>query len=231
MKTTCALATFCVLVLASHLAAQGTGCADTKDPDTLFTPNALVDSAHAIGDLAAFADPSRPMVFSVSFSEGDSVAFVRALKQTDAAAAVSLTNYVRHARPRALWAFRIRITGGDAPALTVERSKYCPPVSPEGDVPFATRVRMSIPVVVGTNPSPIETPGSGVTAEGRIVLVEALISVDGRVIVGHVVESTGNSDWDAGMECNMRSLKFEPAKLDGEPIQGVFRSRGQSPRP
>ena len=222
---------FIAPAVVAVLAAQGSGCADTKYPDTLFTANALVDSAHAIGDLAAFADPSKAMVFSVSFSEGDSVAYVRALNENDAAAAVSLTNYVRHAAPRALWAFRIRITGGDAPALTVERSKYCPPVSREGDVPFATRVRISIPVVVGTNPSPIESPGSGVTPEGRIVLVEALISVDGRVIVGHLVESTGNSDWDASMEHNMRNLKFEPATLDGQPIQAVFRSRGQSPRP
>jgi hypothetical protein len=221
-----------VFALSSTLAAQGTGCADTKYPDPLPTPNALVDSAHAIADLGAFADPAKPMVFSVSFAAGDSVAHVRALQNQDAAAAVTLANYVRHAHPREFWAFRVRLAGGDTPALRIERSKYCPPVSREGDVPFATRVGMTVPVVVGSNPRPIEPLGSGVTADpGSVVLVEALIAVDGHMVVGRVVQSTGNADRDASMVHDMRRLKFEPAKLDGQPIQGVFRSRGESPRP
>lgn len=223
---------FAVSLRSAGLVAQGTGCAETKHPDSLPTPSALVDSAHAIADLAAFAAPSKPMVFSVYFGAGDSVAHVRALDKNDAAAAVSLANYVRHAPRRELWAFRVRIAGGGAPALTVDRSKYCPPVSREGDVPFATRISVSGSVVVGSNPRPIEPAGSGVTADpGSVVLVEALISADGHVIVGHVVESTGNPDWDAKMTRDLRNLKFEPAKLDGQPIQGVFRSRGESPRP
>jgi hypothetical protein len=225
-------AVFSMSALPFHLTAQGTGCADTKYPELLPAPNALVDSAHAIGDLAAFADPAKPMVFSVSFAAGDSVAHVRALQNQDAAAAVTLANYVRHAHPREFWAFRVRLAGGDTPALTIERSKYCPPVSREGDVPFATRVGMTVPVVVGSNPRPIEPLGSGVTADpGSVVLVEALIAVDGHMVVGRVVQSTGNADRDASMVHDMRRLKFEPAKLDGQPIQGVFRSRGESPRP
>jgi len=226
------LAIITAFVLNSHLAAQATGCADTKYPEPLPAPNALVDSAHAIGDVAAFADPAKPMLFSVYFNTGDSVAHVRALENRDAAAAVTLANYVRHAHPGDFWAFRVRLAGGDTPALTIERSKYCPPVSREGDVPFATRVGMTAPVVVGSNPRPIEPSGSGVTADpGSVVLVEALIAVDGHVVVGRVLQSTGNADRDASMVHDMRRLKFEPAKLDGQPIQGLFRSRGESPRP
>lgn len=221
-----------VAVLSSRLAAQGTGCRETTYPPTLSAPNALVDSAHAIADLAAFAAPSKPMVFSVVFSAGDSIAHVRALRKNDAAAAVILANYVRRAPPRELWAFRVRIAGGDAPALTLERSMYCPPVSREGDVPFATRVTMTGSVVVGSNPRPIEQPGSGVTADpSSIIPVAALISVDGNVVVGRVVQPSGNPDRDARMVQVMSRLKFEPAKLDGQPVQAVFRSRGESPRP
>ncbi|PYR16375.1 MAG: hypothetical protein DMF98_28160, partial [Acidobacteria bacterium] len=104
-----------VAVLSSRLAAQGTGCRETSYPPKLPAPNALVDSAHAIADLAAFAAPSKPMVFSVVFNEGDSIAHVRALDKNDAAAAVILANYARRALPRELWAFRVRIAGGDAP--------------------------------------------------------------------------------------------------------------------
>jgi len=222
-----------VAVLSSRLAAQGTGCRETTYPPTLPAPNALVDSAHAIADLAPFAAPSKPMVFSVVFNAGDSIAHVRALdKNAAAAAAVTLANYVRPAPPRELWAFRVRIAGGDAPALTLERSMYCPPVSREGDVPFATRVSMTASVVVGSNPRPIEQPGSGVTADpGSVVPVVALISVDGSVVVGRVVQSSGSPDRDARMVQAMSRLKFEPAKLDGQPVQAVFRSRGESPRP
>jgi len=257
-------AVFAVSVLPPGLAAQGTGCADSKYPEPLPAPNALVDSAHAIGDLGAFADPAKPMLFSVYFNTGDSVAHVRALENQDAAAGVTLANYVRHAHPGEFWAFRVRLAGGDAPALTIERSTYCPPVSSEGDRPFATKatVTESAPntgtaVAVGgmgaaggmgpvggmgtppmappSNPSPIEPTAGGVpgapAAAGTVVLVEALIAADGRVIVGRVVQSTGNADRDASIVHDLRRVKFEPAKLDGQPIQGIFRSRGESPRP
>ena len=223
-----------VALLSSRLAAQGTGCRETTYPPTLSAPNALVDSAHAVADLALFAAPSKPMLFSVVFNAGDSIAHVRALDKNDAAAAVTLANYVRPAPPRELWAFRVRIAGGDAPALTLERSMYCPPVSREGDVPFATRFSATATVVVGSNPRPIERLGlgSGVTVDpSSVVPVAALIAVDGSVVVGRVVQSSGSPDRDARMVQAMSRLKFEPAKLDGQPVQALFRSRGESPRP
>jgi len=221
-----------VAVLSSRLAAQGSGCRETTYPPTLPTPNALVDSAHAVADLAAFAAPSKPMVFSVVFNEGDSIAHVRALDKNDAAAAVTLANYARRAPPRELWAFRVRIAGGDAPALTLERSMYCPPVSREGDMPFARRATITGSVAMAGGPPPIERPSSGVTVDpGSIVPVEALISVDGRVVVGRVLRSSGTPDGDARMVQAMKRLRFEPAKLDGQPVQAVFRSLGESPRP
>ncbi len=237
--------TFITAVLAV-LAAQGTGCADTKFPATLPAPNALVDSAHAVGDLGAFADPAKPMVFSVYFAEGDSVAHVRAMENQNAAAAVTLANYVRHAHPGDFWAFRVRLAGGDTPALTLERSTYCPPVSQQGDQPFITKATATgsgagtssgvgygsmgtPPTPPPSNPTAIDASGAGATT--GVVLVEALVALDGRVVVGRVVQSTGNADRDASIVHDLKRVRFEPAKLDGQPIQAVFRSRGESPRP
>jgi len=222
------------LYAVARLDAQGvTGCADTQYPPELPAPSALVDSVHAMGDLAAFAAPSNPMVFSVVFSQGDSVAHVRALDQRDAAAAVSLANYVRREPPGELWAFRIRIAGGDTPALTLERSKYCPPVSRSGDMPYTATARATITgsvAVAGSTP-PLPQPGPSITIQGTMIPVEALIAVDGRVIIARVTRPSGNSETDARIIRDMTRRKFEPAKLDGQPIQAVYRSGGESPRP
>jgi TonB family protein len=116
--------------------------------------------------------------------------------------------------------------------LTLERSTYCPPVSREGDLPFATRASITGSVAVEGGPLPAYRPGSGITVDpSSVVPVEALISADGRVVVGRVVQSLGSPERDARMVHAMQRVKFQPAKLDGQPIQAVYRSRGESPRP
>ena len=91
---------------------------------------------------------------------------------------------------------------------------------------------MMAPVYVGSNPRPIEQPGSGLIADpGSVVPVEVLISVDGSVVLGRLVKSSGSPDSDAKMVQAMKRLRFDPAKLDGQPVQALFRSRGESPRP
>ncbi len=215
-----------LVAVLSRLAAQGTGCRETTFPPALPAPNALVDSAHAIADLALFAAPSKPMVFSVVFNAGDSIAHVRALDKNNAAAAVTLANYVRRAPPQERWAFRVRIAGGDAPALTLERSMYCPPVLSGGEwrVITGTISQSGFPA-----PMPPDVAQSEVAAD--TMPVEALISADGQVDLARVLRSSGNRATDARAVGNLKQRKFEPAKLDGQPVQAVFRSRGESPRP
>jgi len=221
-----------VFALSSTLAAQGTGCADTKYPDPLPTPNALVDSAHAIGDLAAFADPAKPMLFSVYFNAGDSVAHVRALESQDAAASVTLANYVRHAHPGEFWAFRVRLAGGDAPALTIERSKYCPPVPHSGGARGEiTGSVASVNVEGMPNPMPIESGSRIAQVSGNFTHLEVLVAIDGKVLMSRLLRPSGNAQLDAEAVNSMKREKFEPARLDGQPIQGVYRSGGESPRP
>jgi TonB family protein len=211
--------------MSVRLGAQGTSCAETKYPLELPQPSALVDSAHAMEDLAAFAGP-KPMVFSVVFQQGDSVAQVRALDKNDAAAAVSLANYVRHAPPGDLWAVRVRIAGGDAPALTLQRSIYCPPVLLGGEWRVITG---AVGQVGALNPMPPDLALSQTTAD--TMPVEALVSADGRIVTARVLQPSGNSATDARAVTQLKQRKFQPAKLDGQPIQGVYRSNGQSPRP
>ncbi|HEY7192543.1 MAG TPA: hypothetical protein VH439_02300 [Gemmatimonadales bacterium] len=215
------------------LDAQARGCADTQFPAELPTPGALVDSAHAIEDLGAFADPAKPMLFSVYFITGDSVAHVRALDKQDAAAAVSMANYIRHAAPGDFWAYRVRLAGGDTPALTLERAKYCPPVTQEHDRGYATRATITGTIAVAGNPEPISPPpGSNPSVDaGSFIPVEALISAEGRVVLARVVRSSGNADQDARIVSEVKRWKFQSAKLDDQPIQGVYRSAGESPRP
>src|SRR5438045_5922200 len=213
-----------LLTAAARLAGQGAGCADTRFPTNLSSASALLDSAHAIADLGVFADPSKPMIFSVYFMTGDSVAHVRALEANDAAAAVSLTNYVRHAPAREFWAFRVRISGGDSPALTLERSKYCPP-APQGGDPGRVAVVSGSVAVVGMPELPARGPSR------VMVTVEALIAEDGRVVRARVLQTSGNTEVDADIVGDMKRHKFAPANLDGQPIEAVFRSGGESPRP
>ena len=212
------------------LQGQAQGCADTHYPPELPTPNALVDSAHAIDDLGAFADPAKPMVFSVVFNQGDSVAKVRALDKNDAAAAVSLTNYVRHHPPGELWAFRVRIAGGDAPALTLARSTYCPPVSRSGDTPVHVRSVTGQIATSGYPPPMPSTPLVSVPADA-VIPVEALISVEGKVVLARLMKSSGEPEIDASIVSEFKRRRFEPATLDGQPIQGVYRLGAESPRP
>lgn len=221
---------FAIIALSvARLDAQVTGCADTKYPPELPAPSTLVDSAHAMDDLGAFAAPAKPMVFSVVFNQGDSIGHVRALDQRDAAAAVSFANYVRREQPGELWAFRVRIAGGDTPALTLERSKYCPPVRPGGEQRVAT-ITGSIASPGSPAPSQVSTLTMSTTYE-TTAPIEALISVDGRVVVARLLRSTGNPRTDASTVHDVQRQTFEPAKLDGQPIEALYRSGGESPRP
>jgi hypothetical protein len=206
-------------VLSARLTAQGAGCGETQYPRRLPQPSALVDSAHAIADLAPFAGP-KPMLFSLVFEKGDSVPRIRPLDQNDAAAAVALVNYVRRQPPGALWAIRVRIAGGDAPALTLERSQYCPPVPVSKDVPAG--------VVAGV----IAQPRHAVTPlMGTVARPEALIGVDGRVLIARLIQSSGVPQVDYEFIRDLQGKRFRPARLDGEPIEAIWRPEGNSPRP
>lgn len=101
-------------------------------------------------------------------------------------------------------------------------------------MPYTATARATITgsVAVEGSAPPLPQPGPAISViHGSMIPVEALIAVDGRVIVVRVTRPSGNAETDASIVRDMMRRKFEPAKLDGQPIQAVYRSGGESPRP
>ena len=213
-----------VLVIASllppRLVAQAEDCGETLYPTPLPKPSALVDSAQAVADLVQFA-VAKPLLFSLVFKPGDSLPQIRPLDKSDSAAAVTLRNFVRRQRPADFWAVRVRIALGDAPALTLEHSTYCPPVP---RYPISNR-----PILVPTQ----STPGAQIGRGLRTIVVhaEALVAANGRVIRVRILEPSGSPKTDYDVARDLRRQHFQPARLDGEPIEALYRTGENSPRP
>ena len=213
-----------VIVIASllppRLVAQTEDCGETLYPTPLPKPSALVDSAQAVADLVQFA-VAKPLLFSLVFKPGDSLPQIRPLDKSDSAAAVTLRNFVRRQRPADFWAVRVRIALGDAPALTLEHSTYCPPVP---RYPISNR-----PILVPTQ----STPGAQIGRGLRTIVVhaEALVAANGRVIRVRILEPSGSPKTDYDVARDLRRQHFQPARLDGEPIEALYRTGENSPRP
>jgi len=213
-----------VIVIASllppRLVAQAEDCGETLYPTPLPKPSALVDSAQAVADLVQFA-VAKPLLFSLVFKPGDSLPQIRPLDKSDSAAAVTLRNFVRRQRPADFWAVRVRIALGDAPALTLEHSTYCPPVP---RYPISNR-----PILVPTQ----STPGAQIGRGLRTIVVhaEALVAANGRVIRVRILEPSGSPKTDYDVARDLRRQHFQPARLDGEPIEALYRTGENSPRP
>jgi TonB family protein len=67
-------------------------------------------------------------------------------------------------------------------------------------------------------PPPPAVPGA---TNDPVIQMEAVIAADGRVVDAHVIRSSGHLDKDKQSVKDIQRQKFEPAKLDGQPIQGV----------
>jgi len=214
-----------VIVIASllppRLHAQADDCGETMYPTPLPTPSALVDSAQAVASLGQLA-VAKPVLFSLMFKPGDSLPQIRPLDKSDSTAAVTLRNFVRRQRPADFWAVRVRIAAGaNAPALTLEHSTYCPPVP---RYPISNR-----PILVPTQNLPGERIGQGL----RMIVVhaEVLVAANGRVIRVRILEPSGSPRTDYEVSRDLRRQHFQPARLDGEPIEALYRTGENSPRP
>ena len=206
---------------SARLHAQADDCRETMYPTPLPTPSALVDSAQAISSLGQLA-VAKPVLFSLVFMSGDSLPQIRPLDKSDSAAAVTLRNFVRRQRPADFWAVRVRIAaGGNAPALTLEHSTYCPPVP---RYPVGDRA-----ILVPTQSTPGDRIGRGLRA--IVVHAEVLVAASGRVIRVRILEPSGSAKTDYDVARDLRRQHFQPARLDGEPIEAVYRTGESSPRP
>jgi hypothetical protein len=206
---------------STRLHAQAEDCGETMYPTPLPQPSALVDSAQAVASLGQLA-VAKPVLFSLVFKPGDSLPQIRPLDKSDSAAAVTLRNFVRRQRPADFWAVRVRIAaGGNAPALTLEHSTYCPPVP---RYPISNR-----PILVPTQSMPGDRIGRGLRT--IVVHAEVLVAANGRVIRVRILEPSGSPRTDYEVSRDLRRQHFQPARLDGEPIEGLYRTGENSPRP
>jgi len=205
---------------APSVTAQLRDCRPAQTPHELPAASALVDSAHAIADLAPFSRAGRPMLFSLIYNEDDSLPHVRPLDKADAIAAVLVMRALRPQPPSEIWAIRVRVQEGQNPMLTLERSTYCPPV-PD-----------STPMVIVPNVTSFDLQHRDrVPIENlRIDELEMLVSAEGEVLVVHLIGSTGVKAFDDQLTRDLKHRRFHPALLDDLPMQAVYRTGGKSPR-
>jgi TonB family protein len=206
------------IALARPLPAQQKGlCKPTLAPRKLPAPSALVDSARAIADLAQFGTTTPTMVFSLVFAEHDSLPEVRPLEDASMLAAAVLVHAVRPQKPSGLWAIRVRVAQGASAALTLERSVYCPPFPQRTDAPTMVAVR-------------VEPSEQSAVKQGRVRMsFQVLVSEQGQAIDVRMIQSSGIRDMDDQMMQDLQRVRFQPALLDGKPMQALYRSDG-SPR-
>ncbi len=204
---------------SSPLVAQQRSCAGTRLPKPLPPPGALLDSAKALADFASLVGAHDQMLFSLRYLENDSLPSVRMLEGANMQAALILSRSLRPQSPSGLRAVRVRVTGGASPALTIERSTYCPPVpEPRADGGYPSAVLVQI------------QPGDRLPSGRARVALELLVAETGQVLKSKLIESSGMTDFDEQIVREFETRRFRPALLDGLPIPGVYRTDGQSPR-
>jgi hypothetical protein len=204
-------------VTSSAAQEQERRCRESNVPRKLPAAGVLLDSARAVGELDTLPIPAAGTVLTLIYNEEDSLPDVRPLDidSTSARAAGILAGSARPLRPNGLWTVRVRMVGGTAPALTVQRSMYCPPVL----VGVPARNQR---VVVETRGQDRQlSPGTIVK-----IIAEARINESGGVDEVRIVHSSGVTALDDEIIRDIRLRRFLPALLDGFPVPGWYRTDG-----
>lgn len=208
-----------LLCAATHASAQEPQrrCEESKTPGTLPAVGALLDSARAIADLTAGDVPAGGLLFSLIYTDEDSLPQARRLDSAATAAADVLAKSLRPLRPTAYWAVRVRVVGGVAPAVTLERSRYCPPL------PASIQARPRRFVVTMRLGDRVRSVGTTVR-----FIADAEISETGQVWEIALVRPSGVREIDEEILRYVRIRPFLPALLDGTPVPSRLRVHGQT---
>lgn len=192
-------------------------CQESKTPGKLPAVGLLLDSARAVADLAAGAVPAEGLLFSLIYNGEDSLPQTRRLDSMTTAAADLLAKSLRPQRPTDYWGVRVRVVGGAAPALKVERSRYCPPLPAS----IQARPRQIVAVIrVGDRERPV-----GTTVR---VIADAEISETGQVWEIALLRPSGVREVDEEIVHHVRIRPFLPALLDGTPVPSRLRVYGRT---
>ena len=192
-------------------------CEESRIPARLPAPGALLDSARAIADLTARQLPARGLLFSLVYNEDDSLPQLRPLDSAGTAAADLLSKSLLPQQPTGYWGVRVRVVGGTAPALALERSRYCPPLPASIQ---ARPLQIVAEIRVGDRVRPV----------GWIVriIADAEISETGQVWEIALLRPSGVREIDEEILHNVRIRRFLPALVDGLPVPSRLRVQGRS---
>jgi hypothetical protein len=206
------------LVLCPGLAAAQEECKPLTDARKLPALSKLLDSAGVVATLPA--DSGGPNEVLVSVMTGATPE----LFVMDSVAARSATGTAVRERVRAslkpdarnaLPAFRVRVTLGQALGVYVEPSVLCPPrpTTPPGRASF---------MIAGPAGPPGSTPRP---PRPRDISPRIRIGVNGDVLQVDLGGGTGYAEGDRAVRQSIEAQRYEPARLDGRPVQVWIRDK------
>jgi len=205
-------------LLVSQVAAQQPQrrCGEARNPKNLPAVSTLIDSLGALRELAAAGVSAPELLFSLLYTDTDSFPRTSVLVAPTEEAAVVISRSLRPVHPHGMWAVRLQVTGGDAPAITIARSTYCPPM-PE---PTTRQVqRFSV----------MAQPGDRVPPSGNVrVTTHIEISETGAVTEVRLMERSGLRELDDQIVAEWQQRRFYPATIDGVPIPSWYRGNGNT---
>ncbi|MFN0180317.1 MAG: energy transducer TonB [Gemmatimonadales bacterium] len=164
----------------------------------------VVDSAALAASLPA--DAEGVFLFSVAGGAGGALS-ARPIEDRGSRISDSITALVAaalRANPDVVGpAVRLRVTAGPQFAFAIEKSVLCPPTAP----PSTTVSRISI-TTTAPPPDRVRSPK-----------YRLRISVDGAVVETELRSSSGVPELDREVMSDVSRFRFEPALLDGKPVE------------
>ncbi len=211
------------LVSGAQLLAQRPSCGPAAQPKALPTVSFLIDSSGALRELQAAKVLRDSMQFTLVILPGDSIPVIHAIDSANTMAANVLARSVWPEKPTDLWAVRVHVAGGAAPALTLSRATYCPPVLVPGSSPV--RVTRELRYQRITSQAELEQVKGVVQDPAPVPAVfDVDVTARGDVKSVKVFRSSGRHEFDEEITRQLVQQKYEPALLDGIPIPATYRS-------
>ena len=211
---------FALTMFTSFLAARAAhaqeGCKPVTEAKKLPAVTALLDSSAMAANLPT-PEASAPAEFLISVTTGSAPrAFIMdSSTALSAAGAAVLERVVPSLKPNArnaVPAFRIRVIAGPAASISVEPSILCAPRLP-GPPPRQASFTITTQGRGGPPPRP------------RSVTPRLKIGVNGEVLQVDLGAGTGYPDGDRSLRQSLEGQRFEPATLDGRPVQVWMRGK------
>jgi hypothetical protein len=209
------LFTSVALGLISSRAVAQEGCKPLTEIKKLPELSKLLDSAALVANLPA-PDAGGPAEFVVSVMTGPTPQAHVMDSVTAAAAGATVKERVlaslKPASRSAIPAFRVRVVLQQATSVYVEPSVLCEP-KPIGSPALKASFTVVAPAGPGSAPRP------------RPVSPRIKVGINGEVLQVDLGGGTGYADGDRAIRQAHENQRFEPALLDGRPVQVWLRDR------